>query len=207
MAIAFRVGGDLDPLEAAGGHAVVELDPRIPAQVAGDELGDRLAGDDADRFVLVPSNQGTEGLADTFLSARDGLALGRADGHRVIEPLAEDLEVAPLDLVELQALPEPLVEIAEVIDALGTQPEGPADGLCRADDALTGAAVERGQRGLRAGFGEPGGERGHLGTPALAERDVERSLDAVPLVVDRGAGANQHDLGHSSRRRPGPKAR
>src|SRR5882724_6716992 len=40
MAVAVRVGGDLDPFEAAGGDAVLELDPRVAAEVAGDELGD-----------------------------------------------------------------------------------------------------------------------------------------------------------------------
>src|SRR5262249_28348114 len=101
MPITFRVDRDFDPLVAAGGDAVVELDPGIPAQVAGDELSDRLTGDDANGLVLVPANQGAEGQADAFLGIGDGLALRRADGHRVVEPLAKNLEVSPLDLVEL----------------------------------------------------------------------------------------------------------
>ena len=65
--------------------------------------------------------------------------------HGVVEPLAEDLEVPPLDLVELEPLPEPLVEVAELVDPLGPQAEGLADGLGGADDALAGPAVEGGQ--------------------------------------------------------------
>ena len=61
VAVAGRVGGDLDPLEAAGGDVVVELDAGVAAEVAGDQLGDRLADDQADGLVAVAADQGPEG--------------------------------------------------------------------------------------------------------------------------------------------------
>jgi hypothetical protein len=71
--------------------------------------------------------------------------LRRADGAGVVEPLAEQPEVAALDLVDLQALPEPLIEVAQLVDPLGPQADGAADGLGGADDALAGSTVQRGQ--------------------------------------------------------------
>src|SRR3954468_7325101 len=93
MAVAVGIGGDLDPFEAPGGDSVLELDPRVAAEVAGDELGDGVARDDADRLFLVAADQWAEGLADPLLGVLDGLPLGGADGGRVVEPLPEDLQV------------------------------------------------------------------------------------------------------------------
>ena len=129
----------------AGGDVVVELDARIAAQVAGDELGERLADDQADRLVLVALDQRLERGLDPLEGVLDGLAQRGADGQRVVEPLAEDPQVPALDLVDLEALPEPLVEVAEVVDPLGAQAEGLADGLGGADDALARPAIEGGE--------------------------------------------------------------
>ena len=65
-------------LEAAGRDVVVELDVGVAAEVAGDQLGDRLAGDQADRLVAVPLDQGLEGRLDPVDRLLDRLALGRA---------------------------------------------------------------------------------------------------------------------------------
>ena len=94
-------------------------------------------------------------------------------------------------------MPEALVEVAELVDPLGAEPEGLADDLGGLDGALAGPAVERGQLDPGQGFGELLGELGHLGLAAVAERDVEDALDAVLLVVDGRAGSNQDHLGHS----------
>ena len=59
--------------------------------------------------------------------------------------------VPPLDLLDLEPLPEPLVEVAQLVDPLGAQAQGPADGLGGADDALAGAAVQGGQLDARPG--------------------------------------------------------
>src|SRR3954468_15870868 len=100
MAVAARLRGDSDPFEAAGRHAVVELDAGVTAEVAGDQLRQGLADDQAYGLVVVGADQGAGGLPDPLQGVLDRLALGGADGHRVVEPLAEDLEVAPLDLIE-----------------------------------------------------------------------------------------------------------
>ncbi len=146
---------------------------------------------------LVPLDQGLEGDLDPLHRAVDRLAVGRADGAGVVDPLAEDLEVPPLDLVDLQALPEPLVEVAELVDPPGAEAEGLADGLGGPEGVLA-RARSRGRRArCRRGRGELLGELGDLGPAPVAQGDVEDPLDAVLLVVDRGAGADQDDLGHS----------
>src|SRR5207253_552774 len=130
---------------------------------------------------------------DPLQGGFDGLAPGGADGPGVVEPLAEELPVATPDLVDLEPLPEPLVEVAEVVELLGSQAEDAADGLGGADDALTGAAVERREIEAR----QSRGEFGDLSATPVAQGDVENALDAVLLVVGRRAGADQNDLGHS----------
>src|SRR3954454_14842026 len=164
MPVATDVRGHFDAFEAAGGDVVVELDAGHAPEVAGDELRDRLADGQADGLVLVTPDQGAEGGLDPFQGGGDRLPLGGADGDGVVEPLPEHLEVAPLDLVELEALPEPLVEVAEVVDPPGSEAEGLADGLGGADGALAGPAVEGGEGGGGGGGGgELLGELGDLG--------------------------------------------
>src|SRR3954451_19577511 len=109
MTVAARVRGNLDAFEATGGYVVVELDAAGAPQVAGDQLGDRLADDQADGLVGVPADQGPQRGLDPRQGAGDRLSLGGTHRDGVVEPLAEDLEVPPLDLVALEALPEPLV--------------------------------------------------------------------------------------------------
>ena len=57
----------------------------------------------------------------------------------------------PLDLVDLQALPEPLVEVAQLVDPPGAEAQGLADGLGRPQGVLARSAVEGGE--LDAGEG------------------------------------------------------
>jgi len=59
LAIALQL--DLDPFEVAGGEVVVELDVGGASQIAGDELGQRLADDQADRLVAVAADQRADG--------------------------------------------------------------------------------------------------------------------------------------------------
>src|SRR5262245_55520722 len=148
MSVASQVRGYLDSFEPAGGDVVVDLDARLTPEVAGDQLGDRLADNQADGLIGVAADQGPQRPFDPFQGADDRLPLGRADGDGILEPLAEDLEVAPLDLVELEPLPEALIEVAEVIDPSRPQAEGLAEDLGGADDALAGPAVEGGQGGV-----------------------------------------------------------
>src|SRR3954453_9108657 len=139
MPVATDVRGHFDAFEAAGGDVVVELDAGHAPEVAGDELRDRLPHDQADGLFLVSPDQGAEGGLDPFQGGGGRLPLGGADGAGGVGPLPDDLEVAPLDLVELGALPEPLVEVAEVVDPPGSEPEGLAYALGRPDGALAGA--------------------------------------------------------------------
>ena len=190
-------GPTVDRLEPAGRDVVVELDPGVAAEVAGDELGDRLAGDQADRLVAVPPDQGLERGLDPVHRLLDRLAVGRADGAGVVDPLAEDLQVPPLDLVDLEPLPEPLVEVAQLVDPPGAEAQGPADGLGGPEGVLARARSRGRPARRRRAAGQLLGQLGDLGPAAVAQGDVEDALDPVLLVVDRRAGADQDDLGHS----------
>src|SRR6185312_7841828 len=189
--------GDDDLFEAAGGHVVVELDPRIAPEVAGDELGDRLADDKAHGLHLVAPDEGTEGRLDPAEGAVDRLPLGGTDRLRVVEPLAEDPVVAPLDLVELEALPEPLVEVAQIVDLLRAQAEGLSHRLGGSNDALARPAVECGELNARQRFSEPFGQLGDFRPASFAQRDIEYALEAILLVIGGRAGPDQDHLGHS----------
>src|SRR5262245_21440299 len=112
----------LDPLEMACRRVIDELQVGLPAQDAGDELGERLGHDEADRLVTVTPDQGPQGGPDSVERLLDRLALGRANRAGVVEPLAEQLEIAAADLIELQALPEALVEVPEILDPPGPEP-------------------------------------------------------------------------------------
>ena len=167
MPFAEQDGGDLDPFEVAAGPSLVELDAGLAPQVAGDQPGQRLADDQADRLVLMAAEQRPEGRLDPLHRPLDGLALGRTDRRRVVDPLAEHLGVPPLDLVDLEALPEPLIEVAELVDPLGTDAHDLADDLRGPDRVLAGAAVERGQRGVAQALGDlPGHPRRPRRVPA-----------------------------------------
>ena len=128
------------------------------------------------------------------IASSTGSPWGGLDGEGVVDPLAEDLQVPPADLVDLEPLPEALVEVAELVDPAGAEAQGPADGLGGPDGALARAAVEGGESTTPASCSA---RLGDLGPAAVAQGDVEDALDPVLLVVDRRAGADQDDLGHS----------
>jgi hypothetical protein len=190
LAVFAGFSGDEDAFEVAGGDFVVELEAVVSAEEAGEELGEGFADDEADDFVLVALDEGFEGGSGAVEGVLDGLAFGGADGAGVVEPLTEELEVSALDFVELETLPEALVEVAEVVEALGAEAEVAADDFGGFEDAFAGAAVEGGE----ARGGEAGGEVEGLGASALGERDIKDSLHPVLLVIGRGAGPDQDDL-------------
>ena len=115
---------------------------------------------------------------------------------------AEHLVMSALQLLDLQPLPEPLVEIAQLLDAAGPEAQRSADRLGGADGVLAGSAIQGGQFDTDQSLDELLGQPGDLGPAPLAERDVEDALNAILLVVDRRAGADQDDLGHSCDRGP-----
>ncbi len=104
-------------------------------------------------------------LADPFQGLFHGLALGGADRHGLVDPLAEELRVAATDLLDLEALPEPLIKVAQVVQPLRAEADRPANRLGGAHNALAGAAVQ----GDQVGSGNLLGERDHLGAAALAQ--------------------------------------
>ena len=104
---------DVNPFKSAAGQAFVELRTRAAFENAGDESGERFADDQAKGIaVLVPSDQGLECRLDSIDGIGDRFALRRADGLRIVDPLTEQLGVTPLDLVDLQTLPETLIEVS-----------------------------------------------------------------------------------------------
>ena len=187
---------DIDPLEPAGRDVVVELDPGISAEVARDELGEGFADNQDNGLIVVPLDQGFECPLDPFQSVLDGFTVRRADGQGVVLPLSEDPKIPPLDLIDLQPLPEPLVEISKLIDAARPQSDHLADRLGGPGDTLAGSAVERGEFHPLEFLGERDDKPGHLGPSAFTERDVEDPLDALLLVIGRCTGPDQDDLGH-----------
>ena len=130
-------------------------------------------------------------------AASTGSPWGGAHGARVVDPLPENADVTPLDLLELEALPEPLVEVAQLVDPPGADAQCPADRLGRPVGVLGRAAIEGSQGDPARGRSQLLDELGDLGPAPIAQGDVENPLDAVLLIVDGGAGADQDDLGHS----------
>ena len=61
----------------------------------------------------MPSDQRFECRLDPIDGIRDRFALRWADRLRIFDPLPEQLGVTPLDLVDLQTLPETLIEVSE----------------------------------------------------------------------------------------------
>lgn len=188
-----QLWSDFDLLECPGGDIVVKLNSGVAAKKSSNELGNRLRDNQADRFGGMPPNQGTQDVAYALQRVFNRLTEGRADGQGLVEPLAKELGVSAAEFIDLETLPESLVQVAEFIEPFGPKPQGPADGFGGPEDALAWSAVKRDQIRSRQRFRE----RGNLGTPTLAEGDIEHPLDSILFVVDGGAGTDQEDLGHS----------
>ena len=162
------------------------------AEEARDQAGQRFAHDQAKGIaVQMAADQRFECCLDAIEGVLDGLTLGRTDGPRVLDPLTEELGIAPFDLVNLETLPEPLVEVSQLIDAFGPQAQGLAEDLGGPNHAFPRPAVKSGKCPVRVrpgeGFGQPVG----LGLPTLAQRNVENALNAILLVIECRAGTDQ----------------
>src|SRR5262245_44642816 len=118
----------------------------------------------------MATKQGPEGRLDPLHRPLHRLALGWTDGRGVFEPLPEQSGIPALDLVDLEALPESLIEVAELIDPLGTHTDDLADDLRGPDGVLAGAAVQGGQGGFAQAVRELLGHSDHFAPPLLAER-------------------------------------
>ena len=96
-------------------------------------------------------------------------------------------------------MPEPLVEIAEILDSPRPEPQCLADGLCGSRDTLCWPAIDRGEDQGEAikRFWQRLRQQGDLGASAIAQRDVENPLKPMLFIVSRCARANQDNLGHS----------
>ena len=98
------------------------MDARLATQVTGNQPHQRLSHNQADRLLLVPAQQRTERRLDPSHRTFDGLAQRGTDRRGIVDPLSEQLGVSPLDFVDLEPLPQPLVEVAEFVDPLGPDP-------------------------------------------------------------------------------------
>lgn len=105
MAIPQEFRHDHDAFDRTGGAVFLKMNVGIAAEVAGDQLGDRLSGDQTNRFIFMAANQWLERIFDAKHGEFDIFALRRADGQRGIEPLAEDPQMSALQFVDLEALP------------------------------------------------------------------------------------------------------
>ncbi len=170
----------------------VEVDVGVTAKVASNELGDGFSRHNADRLVFMATDERLQGISHPLHGLLNVLTPGGADRQWRFEPLAKDFEMPALQLIELKTLPQALVEVAEVVDPLGTKAEHPSDSLGRADHALGGAAVE----GRKREVGEALGEGSDFDATSIGERDIQDTLHAVLFVVNRRAGADQDHLGH-----------
>ncbi len=172
---------------------LLQVDVWVTAEVASDELGDWLAGDETDRLIAMAANQWFEGIFDALEGRLNIFTEWGTNSEWSIEPLAEDLEVSPLEFIDLETLPQSLIEVAKIFDAFGSKAEHLADRLGGSEDTLAGSAIEGGHRGT----GEALGQGNHFDAAPVGEWDVEDTLHAVLLVVDRRAGADQDHLGHT----------
>src|SRR5262249_52977857 len=120
----------------------IELKERIASQIARHHLRQRFADDQADRLCMVALEQRPKCRLDSARRIFHRFALGWTDGFRLVHPLPEQLGVSALDLIDLKTLPQPLVNISEFVDSLGTNPEGLAYDLGCADDVFRRAAVK-----------------------------------------------------------------
>src|SRR5271157_2771266 len=196
-AIGQPVRRDVDSLEPAAGRALVELRTGAAFEDAGDQAGERFTDNQTEGIAaLVPADQGFECRFDPIQRVGDGLALRRADGSRVLDPLAEKLGVAPLDLLDLQTLPETLIEVPQLVDPSGAKAQGLAHDLRGADDALARPAIKSRKGSAALSGGQRLGQAGRLGASSVAQGDIKNALNTVLLVVECRAGPDQCHLYH-----------
>src|SRR5271157_4757646 len=190
-AIGQPVRRDVDALEPAAGRALVELRTGAAFEDAGDQAGERFTDNQTEGIaVLVPADQGFECRFDPIERVGDGLALRRADGSRILDPLAEKLGVAPLDL----------------LDPSGAKAQGLAHDLRGADDALARPAIKSRKGSAVLSGGQRLGQACRLGASSLAQGDIKNALNPVLLVVECRAGPDQCHLyprnGHQGPKTP-----
>ena len=179
-------------LASAARQLLIELQTRSAPQEARDQPGQRFADNQGEKLtVLMPADQRLERRSDPLQCIFDGLSLWWTDGPGILDPLAEQPGVAPLDLVDLKPLPEPLVKVPQLVDSLGPKPQGLADDLRGANHVLPRPAVERSVHALSPVLGQRLRQPVGLGRPALAQGNVENALNAVLLVIECRAGTDQ----------------
>ena len=100
----------------------------------------------ADRFVMMAPQQRTKRRLDPRHRVFKRLALRRTDRLGVFDPLPVQLGIPPPDLIDLEALPQSLVEVAKLLDSFGTDPECLADDLGRSNDVFARPTIQGRQR-------------------------------------------------------------
>ena len=171
------------------------MNARLAFQIAGNHPGQRLTHNQSDRLVMMALEQRPKRRLDPPHRALDRLALRRTDRLRVVDPLPEKLGIPALDLVDLEPLPESLVEVAEFVDSFGTDRQGLADDFRGSNHILARTTVQGRERRAVQALCQRLGHPCHFALAALAERDVEDSLHAILLVVNRRAGLGSEPLG------------
>jgi hypothetical protein len=84
---------------------LIEVNARLTFQVTSDKPCQRLSNHQADRLIGVAPKYRLEGGLDSLHRAFDCLSLRWANRLGILHPLAEQLGVSPLDLVDLKPLP------------------------------------------------------------------------------------------------------
>ncbi len=172
---------------------------RLATQIRSDHAGQRLRDDEADRLVVMTSQQRPERRLDSSHRVLESLTLGRTDGLGIFDPLPVNLGVAPLDLVDLEALPQSLVQVAEFVKPLRDGRPGPCRRSRRCESrSHPGPQYKRRERLAVQCASQHRHHPRDFPVPALRKRDVENPLQAILLVVNRRAGTDQNQLAHSS---------
>src|SRR5689334_11931764 len=130
---------------------------------------------------MMATYQGLESRLDALHGFFDRFSLGRTDRHGVFDPLAKQPGVSAFDLLDLKSLPEPLIEISQIIDPPGSQPQGLADDLGGTHHAVTRTAIQGGKRRSHRTRGQRFPQASRLDMPPLVQGDVEDPLNAVLL--------------------------
>src|SRR5208283_2805459 len=101
-----------------------------------------------------------------------------------------------LDLLDLQTLPETLIEVPQLVDPSGAKAQGLAHDLRGADDALARPAIKSRKGSAVLSGGQRLGQAGRLGAPSVAQGNIKNALNTVLLVVECRAGPDQCNLYH-----------
>ena len=161
------------------------------AKDAADQRGQRFGRDDTD--VALSLQALPQAALDPLDCFGERFTLGQADGFGRLLPLLEDFGVFPPHVVDLQALPQPVVHVAKIGQFLEGGSALLADGERRRTRRLAGGGIND----VQPHAVELADDKLDLFLAASAQRQVERTLDAVLLVEVGASRADQDHVWHT----------